>query len=197
MKKKKGFTLIELLVVIAILGILVSVVLDSFHKAHACGTGWFDTECPHNELQSTLDQQSKLVSAVPIPQLETSQERINVAKRAEIFSKPDKLSYIYLISFGKVMAYYTVKGKVSSLRSYLAPMQKIVTSFGNPCSTVNGCQNGYVVDGPDIDGTYGENADGIFFFTTEGAYVEWKGDFMMSDQALKLTTTPELVRNIK
>ena len=41
------------------------------------------------------------------------------------------------------------------------------------------------------------NTDGIFFFTTEGAYVEWKGDYMMSDQPLKLTTTPELVREIK
>ena len=39
--------------------------------------------------------------------------------------------------------------------------------------------------------------NGIFFFTTEGAYVEWVGDYMMSDQPLKLTTQPELVREIK
>lgn len=36
-----------------------------------------------------------------------------------------------------------------------------------------------------------------YIFTTEGAYVEWKGDYMMSDQPLKLTTQPELVRQIK
>jgi hypothetical protein len=54
----------------------------------------------------------------------------------------------------------------------------------------------YVVNAPDLDGTYGENVEGIFFFTTEGAYVEWKGEYMMSDQPLKLSTPPELVRQI-
>lgn len=199
MKMKKGFTLIELLVVIAIVGIISSVIL-SVLSTKTANAGWFSSSTtPKNELQTTLDTQKKLVSAVPIPQLETSQERINVAKRAEIFSKSDKISYIYLVDYGKVMSFFTVKGKVSSLRSYMAPIQKIVTSYGNDCYITQNCYNGegYIVDAPDIDGTYGENVEGIFFFTTEGAYVEWKGNYMMSDQPLKLTTTPELVRQIQ
>lgn len=191
---QRGFSVIKFLVLLAIIVTTAVVFLGGSHKAKACG---FWTECSKNELQTTTDIQNKLVASVPIPQLTQSLERANVAKRAELFNAADKVSYIYLVSYGKVMAFYTVKGKVSSLQSYLAPMEKIVTSRGNNCSDVGGCENGYIVAAPDIDGTYGDNVGGIFFFTTEDAYVEWHGDYMMSDQPLKLTTQPELVRTIK
>lgn len=38
--------------------------------------------------------------------------------------------------------------------------------------------------------------DGIFFFTTEGAYVEWAGEYMVSDFPLKLSTPPAMVKQI-
>lgn len=146
------------------------------------------------------ENQTKLSGAVPIPQLNTSQERLNIKRRAELFDNENKISYIYLVSYGKVMAFYSVKGKVSSLKSYMTPQEKLVSYRGVSCSdTWVSCSqgDGYVVQAPDIDGSYGDNADGVFFFTTEGAYVEWVGDYMMSDQPLKLTTQPELVREIK
>lgn len=191
---KKGFTFIEFVIVLAIIGIIASVVLTAVNHVHACG---FLTDCPSdsNDINKAAQVQGKVMAAVPIPQLSTSLERENVAKRAQIFNTPDKISYIYLINYGKVMAFYTVQGKVSSLRSYMVPTEKLVRGSGNPC---NGNEsNCYVVGAPDIDGTYGENVSGIFFFTTEGAYVEWKGDYMMSDQPLKLSTQPELIREIK
>jgi hypothetical protein len=30
----------------------------------------------------------------------------------------------------------------------------------------------------------------LFFFTTDGAYVEWMGDYMLCDKPLKLATPP-------
>jgi hypothetical protein len=33
----------------------------------------------------------------------------------------------------------------------------------------------------DVDGSYGENDSGIFFFTPDGKYVEWSGDYLYSD----------------
>lgn len=196
MKRNKGSGLIELLVVLAIIGILSAIFLAAItEKADACG---FFTKCPPSATDETrvaLEVQKDLINAVPIPQLQNSLERENVKRRAEIFNTPSKISYIYLVNYGKVMAFYTVKGKVSSLQSYMVPTEKLIRGSGKPC---NGAESVcYEVSAPDIDGTYGENVDGIFFFTTEGAYVEWRGDYMMSDQPLRLTTQPELIREIK
>lgn len=195
MTKNKGFTLIELLVVIAIIGTVAAIIISSIHKAEA---GWFSsTPTPKTETQTAREIQKKLIQDVPVPQLEHSLERENVSKRAQIFNTPDKISYIYLVSYGKVMAFYTVKGKVSSLQSYMVPTEKMVRSDGSSCGSSSSSEYCFTISAPDIDGTYGENVQGIFFFTTDGAYVEWKGDYMMSDQPLKLTTQPELVRTIK
>lgn len=138
--------------------------------------------------------QQRVQDSVPIPQIKTSAERKNIAARAELFDVENKISYIYLVSYGKVMAFYPVQGKVSSLNSFLSPVDKLVSSDGSRCTSGYAC---YVVSAPDIDGAYGENAEGIFFFTTDGAYVEWNGEYMVSDQPLKLTTQPELIREIK
>lgn len=149
-----------------------------------------------NEMTKLDTNQVDLIKNTPIPTLTDSLERQNIAKRAEIFNKANKISYIYLINYGKIMSYFTVKGKVSSLRSYMVPQEKLVYGDGTACTSYSSgyC---YSVSAPDIDGSYGENVDGIFFFTTDGAYVEWKGDYMMSDQPLVLTDKPALVRDIK
>lgn len=63
-------------------------------------------------------------------------------------------------------------GKVSSLNSFLTA--NMIQKYHS---------NGGVVETelPDIDGSYGENVDGIFFFTIDGKYIEWTGDFLYSD----------------
>lgn len=33
----------------------------------------------------------------------------------------------------------------------------------------------------DVDGSYGENDNGIFFFTPDGKYIEWTGEYLYSD----------------
>lgn len=190
---KKGFTVIEILVILAIAAIIISVIASASHARVAKACGWF-SDC-NTEQNTAATTQAQLVKTVPVPVITNSLERQNVANRATLFDSPDKISYIYLLSYGKVMAFYTVKGKVSSLRSYMFPETKLVYGDGTPCNY--GSASCYPVDAADIDGTYGENVEGIFFFTTEGAYVEWKGDYMMSDQPLKLSTQPELIREVK
>ena len=69
-------------------------------------------------------------------------------------------------------------GKVSSLNSFLTPDSEFYEQeYGS---------NGYSVgDGnnwlPDVDGSYGTNDSGIFFFTPDGKYLEWTGDYLYSD----------------
>jgi hypothetical protein len=181
-----------LVVIFAFLGIRLNINTDNVDRT-------FAEDKTKAEIVAADKLQDKMIQSVPLPNLQTSSERTNVKRRAELFNNEDKISYIYLVNYGRVMAFFTVRGKVSSLQSYMVPNQKIVTSRGTPCYDVWGCGSGtgYVIDAPDIDGTYGENVDGIFFFTTEGAYVEWRGDYMMSDQPLQLTTQPELVRVIE
>lgn len=143
------------------------------------------------EMELTEANHTKLVKAVPPPKLSTSQERRNLVKRLTRFNSETKVSYIYLISYGKVMAFYTVKGKVSSVNSLLTtPDQIIVVGTASRWGR-------YKVSSPDLDGSYGSNGDAIFFFTASDVYVEWRGDFMLCDQPLKLTTPPALVIQIK
>ena len=165
-----------------------------------CG-GWFEPDCNKGgfaeDNQKLREQQEKLAKAHKVPVFERSQERANIVKRLELFNSDEKVSYIYLTSFGRVMAFYTVKGKVSSVNSYLTASEQLVREGGEPCKWSSPVGSCYVVEAPDNDGSYGSNGDGVFFFTTEGAYVEWNGEYMLSDQPLKLTTQPELVRQVK
>ena len=144
--------------------------------------------------QITAENYERLFKAVPPPKLKDSQERKNIARRLERFNVANKISYIYLIDFGKVMSYYTIKGKVSSVNSMLTCTEQLVDDGKG---RYNGRDGVHVVASPDLDGSYGSNGDGIFFFTTEDVYVEWNKTYLLSDQPLKLSTPPELVYVVK
>lgn len=143
------------------------------------------------EMAQNEENQLHLARVIPPPKLQTSLERKNLVRRLERINREEIVSYIYLISYGKVMAYYPIRGKVSSLNSYLTAMER-VERFGSAASTYQ-----YVtMEAPDQDGSYGKNADGVFFFTTEGVYVEWKGEYLWADQPLKVTQPPELIQMV-
>jgi len=143
------------------------------------------------EMAQNETTQQRMIKNVPAPVLKTSLERKNLTKRLERINQEEMISYIYLVSYGKVMAYYTIRGKVSSLNSYLTAMERI-----ERCPSGNGNTENVVLQAPDLDGSYGENPQGIFFFTTEGVYVEWKGEYLWADQPLKISQPPELVQII-
>jgi hypothetical protein len=136
------------------------------------------------EERRTEQNQSKLLNAQPPASLDWSLERENINNRTNRWNDPNKVSYIYLIDFGKVMAFYTIKGKVSSVNSQITNPEKYT-------------RNGAVLPSPAEDGSYGTNGDAIFFFTTEGVYGEWNKGYLLVDEPLKLSTPPQLIRNIK
>jgi hypothetical protein len=146
------------------------------------------------EAKLTESNQARLLTASPPPQLSNSLERENLIRRLNLLNDENKIFYIYLVSYGKVMAEYVAKGKVSSVNSKLTTQEQIVR---DPFTYSSSDRNGKVVESPDLDGSYGTNGDAIFFFTSSGAYVEWSGEFMVSDFPMKLTTPPELIREIK
>lgn len=79
------------------------------------------------------------------------------------------LGYIALFTDnGAVVERFIVDGKVSSLNSYLTPDSEEYSSSYSEWLA-------------DVDGSYGENDAGIFFFTPDGKYVEWTGTYLYSD----------------
>ena len=141
------------------------------------------------DTQNTLDIASKLQCNQPTPNdIEYSLERYNLIRRAywvngqrekanalpcEI-EKP--LGYIVLLTDnGAIVNSFVVDGKVSSLNSFLTPDSE----YYELCYGGTGkYYNDWLAD---IDGSYGENDNGIFFFTPDGKYIEWTGTYLYSD----------------
>lgn len=152
----------------------------------------YESTTTGQEAKLTEENQDRLLTSSPPPKLDKSLERENLIRRLELLNDENKIFYIYLVSYGKVMAEYVAKGKVSSVNSKLTTQEQIVDDpWGYRDSS-----GGRVVESPDLDGSYGTNGDAIFFFTTDGAYVEWAGEYMVSDFPLQLTTPPMLIRDI-
>lgn len=140
--------------------------------------------CDSSTAQSTGQQQTesafaKQQAAVPYPvdQLTDSLERRNVRERLLRTNEPNKIGYVYLLSFsGTPLGYYTIKGKVSSTDSQMTTTDLVIDRT-----------NGNVtVPAPGDDGSYGPNEPGIFFFTTENAFVTTNLNYLYSDQPLPL-----------
>lgn len=136
---------------------------------------------------------STTISTVPFPEAEMrdSLERRNLRERLLRFNKPQKIGYLYVMSFGKFVGYYVVKGKVSSVQS-----QMTTTVQTWDCGGANG---GCSVESIGDDGSFGPNEGGdrgIFFFTAQGVMVETTLDWVYSDAPLKIDV-PNLLQRKK
>lgn len=162
-----------------------------------------DYEAPAVE-QSSYEQSIKaneesakaIISSDTLPKLTRSLERENIKRRLEFINQPDNVGYLYLISAnGQLIREIQVLGKVSSLNSYLTPMEQIEwfnKDLGEYWGDVP-----IVTSAPDLDGTYGENDNGIFWFDMNGIYGEWNGLYQYSSQRMTFTTQPLLIENIE
>lgn len=180
MKKNK------LIVIISVLAVL-SIVL--------CGCSYLD-ETPAQVGGTKADTQAQkavadnLASHQATPtDIDYSLERYNLIRRAywvngqrekanmlvcEI-EKP--LGYIVLFSGTTLVSKFVVDGKVSSLNSFLTPSNvDSVKNYGKDVGVTT-----ITTEMADVDGSYGENDSGIFFFTPDGRYIEWTGTYLYSD----------------
>lgn len=129
-----------------------------------------------------------LSSRQPTPtDIEYSLERYNLIRRAywvngqrekanTVVCPVEKpLGYIVLFAGNTVVNSFIVDGKVSSLNSYLSPDSEY---YEYVYGGTNSHLNKWLAD---VDGSYGENDNGIFFFTPNGNYIEWTGEYLYSD----------------
>ncbi len=140
------------------------------------------------EQRKAQQQQAQFNKSTPIPVLPISQERENLTKRATRINVQNMSGCVSLyFENGVLQGTYPVAGKISYLRSYLLSGDQIVR---DPYSNTYG-NTTLVVEQPDIDGAYGENAPAIFFFTADtDAYVEWSSNYFFSDQCILTNSTP-------
>lgn len=156
---------------VILLMVLVGIAMPSFSQSW-----WMGTQTGNAVNKEKLV--NRLINQVPIPEIRLGQERKMVAWRAVTFDVENKLGYVYVLLAGSgCIGYYTVYGKVASLNSFLSQQQDVYGS-------------GAVVDSFDIDGTTGENVDGVFMRLTTGTYEEFPTNgplaYMYSDKPISL-----------
>ena len=170
---------------------IISIALTAFLIVclTGCSDFTYESSGTASDRATTKTVAATLSSAQPTPSdISFSLERYNLIRRAywvnghrekaaSLVCKVDKpLGYIVLFTeSGAVVGKFIVDGKVSSLNSYLTPDSDYyeVAYGGNYTS-----YNNWLAD---VDGSYGENDNGIFFFTPDGRYIEWTGTYLYSD----------------
>ena len=142
--------------------------------------------------QDTINQQESanaLQSNQPTPtDIDYSLERYNLIRRTYwVNGQREKantlpcqiekpLGYIVLFTeSGAVVGSFIVDGKVSSLNSFLTPDSEY---YEIDLDSGSYRDNEWLAD---VDGSYGQNDNGIFFFTPDGKYIEWTGTYLYSD----------------
>lgn len=156
-----------------------------------CGCGEYtpaayDTEA---DVGNTVKVAGELAGNQPTPtDINYSLERYNLIRRAywvngqrekanTLICEIEKpLGYIVLFTeSGSTVGRFVVDGKVSSLNSFLTPDSEYYElNYGGSYTS----ENKWLAD---VDGSYGENDNGIFFFTPDGKYIEWTGTYLYSD----------------
>lgn len=147
----------------------------------------FEEDGSYVDTVNTKQAGDKIQKNQPTPtDIEYSLERYNLIRRAYwvngqrekanalpcAIEKP--LGYIILMTeSGAIVGKFTVDGKVSSLNSFLTPDSEEYSSSHSEWL-------------PDVDGSYGENDNGIFFFDVMGNYIEWTGLYLYTDIPMEI-----------
>ena len=161
-------------------GLLSATLLTASASAESCSSS--NTQ---QDTQRQIEVTNTLVGNQQTPtDIDYSLERYNLIKRAywvngqrekanSLICQIEKpLGYIVLFTeSGSVIGSFCVDGKVTSLNSYLSPDSEYYERN-------NSYINNWLAD---VDGSFGENDNGIFFFTTDGKYIEWTGTYLYSD----------------
>lgn len=142
------------------------------------------------DIMSTQEVANNLAISQPTPtDINFSLERYNLMRRAYwvsgqrekansiIYEVPKPFGYIILFAGNAPVSRFIVDGKVSSLNSFLTP---------NTYDQYVGSGGVKTIELSDVDGSYGENDSGIFFFTVDGNYVEWTGEYLYSDIPIEI-----------
>lgn len=138
--------------------------------------------------QANEESAKAVLAGKSLPVLEDSLDWDNVAMRLEFLNQKGRIGWIYIFSStGVLIAEEPVLNKLTSLNTYITPMEEIKGTKGSPIT----------VSAPDLDGTYGTNAEGVFWFDPDGIYQELLlgGAFAIYSSERKAYDTPPLLQS--
>lgn len=168
--------------VAVIFGVLIAAGCNTANKGQKLAAKNYNSE--QLQQQQALNEQIK---TTPVEYPAYSDERANINERNIRLNDPNKITYVYGIALdGSVIFHDTAKGKVSGCDSQILPEEGPIRYRGNDL----------VVPQPEPDGSFGTNGNCIFYFTTQGAYREWEGNYFMSDQPITIRTPVKFVANL-
>lgn len=112
-------------------------------------------------------------------------EQKNIEKRLKLTSQPGLIGYVVLLNeMGKPVLYTTVKGKITSGGKRLTqPFKEYLSSTGSLYTEV----------APSDEGTWGSSSPYIYFWDTNDRYHQWSGEYLYSDQPIRMNEEPLVV----
>lgn len=116
-------------------------------------------------------------------------EQQNIKKRLKLTTQPGLIGYVVLLNeMGTPVLYTTVKGKITSGSKRLTQPQMFKRGVGG-----GGYSADFVVDGPSDEGTWGRSSPYIYFWDTNDRYFQWSGEYLYSDQPIRLNEEPLVI----
>jgi len=134
------------------------------------------------------DQSKKAKEAAESITFASNAEIDNIKKRLELTSDPALLGFVMLLNeTGQPVAYYGVKGKITSSGKRLTPKQKLVRGDRGEWG------GDFVFNAPSDEGTHGSSDPYIYFWTSGGQYIQWNGKYLYSDKPFRLSVKPLVI----
>ena len=153
--------------------ILITVLLVA---ACLCLTGCSEPEpnASQQDINITKENAQNLASSQSTPtDIEYSLERYNLIRRAYWVNGMRERANSLPCEIEKPLGYIVLFSGNAVVGSFLTPSVEEKKVYGYELIISS--------ELADVDGSYGENDTGIFFFTPDGKYVEWSGDYLYSD----------------
>jgi len=134
------------------------------------------TACEEQQSRSAQADIGLAKAEAAMSKTKTNGEIDNIANRLTLTGDPNLLGHIAIVNkVGQVVLYTTIKGKITSGSKRLTNPSACGANIG---------------DCPNDEGTYGSSNPYVFFWTTQGQYIQTSMDYIYSDKPLRLDEKP-------
>lgn len=143
--------------------------------------------------QSASGVQKTTVQVAVDPNTGRTVEQNNIAGRLKMDNTPGSVKHLYIIApeSGQVIIYSTVQGKVTSSGKRLSP--KTVNNSTRGFDVQIGNERHYTSEVLQDDGTYGDSAEYIYWFDSQGRYHQ---HYFTGGQIIHISDQPVQVRSV-